>query len=73
MSDDEREQDVSIPWDVAYDSALSEGENLRRERLALRDVVMWMSAASDFDPGGRAHGGWLKARRVLDYWRDAND
>lgn len=52
-------------WCAAMDRALDSAHRIHALELALHDAlehVYWMSAASDFHPGGQAHGGWIKVR-----------
>jgi hypothetical protein len=44
-------------------------QKLVRVTAALRDAldhIVWMSGASDFNPDGEAHEGWVKVRDDLD-------
>lgn len=34
------------------------------EAEELREAISWMSAASDFRPGGKAYEGWLKIKHL---------
>jgi len=53
-----------IDSDSTFSEAANEVLSALNEAI---NIIIWMSGAEDFGPGGKANEGWVKARERLDH------